>query len=208
MKHAMPVIPALCLGFMLAGFAATGASAAGISDLVSTCEDCHGKDGASMNNEIPIIGGFSAQYIIDSFAAYKARSRPCEEEKYLSGPHKGEAGDMCKVTEKLSDADIKQVAEHFAALPFVRAKQGFDAGLANKGKGIQNLQCVKCHDAGGSSPEDDAGILAGQWRPYLQKQFDAFGSGKREMSKKMKVKMDKISREDIDALLHYFSSFQ
>ena len=58
------------------------------------------------------------------------------------------------------------------------------------------------------APDDDAGILAGQWTHYLQEQFDAFGSGKREMPKKMKPKMKKLSPEDIKMLINYYGSFQ
>jgi len=115
---------------------------------------------------------------------------------------------MCKVGEKLSKQEIKQVADHFAGKPFVRAGQVFDAGLAEKGKGIHSLQCRKCHEDGGSSPDDDAGILAGQWMHYLEEQFGDYAAGKRDMPKKMKPKMDKLSGEDIKALIHYYGSFQ
>lgn len=208
MKHVMHVIPSLCLGIFLIGFTVTDASAAGNPDLASSCEDCHGKDGVSPEPEIPIIGGLSAQYIVDSFTAYQDKARPCEEVKYLAGSHKGENSDMCKVTEKLSEEEIKQVADHFAAKPFVRAKQAFDTALAKKGKGIHGLRCKKCHEDGGSSPDDDAGILAGQWMPYLEEQFEDYAAGKREMPKKMIPKMDKLSKEDIKALIHYYGSFQ
>ena len=198
----------LCVLFGLTGFAPAVLSAADFDDLVTSCESCHGKDGASKDEEIATIGGLSATYITDSFTAYRDKTRPCEEVKYLSGPHKGEAGDMCKVTEKLSPQEIKKLAEHFAAKPFVRASQGFDPTLAKVGKGVHKLNCVKCHEDGGSSPADDAGILAGQWLDYLRDQFEAFESGKREMPKKMKKKMDKMSKEDINALLQYYASFQ
>jgi sulfide dehydrogenase cytochrome subunit len=208
MKHAMFIIPALCFAFILPDVIPTTASAAEITELVSNCEDCHGKAGVSTDHDIPTIGGLSAQYIMDSFAAYKDKSRPCEEEKYLTGPHKGEKSDMCKVTEKLSAGDSKQLADHFAARPFVRASQPFDAALAKKGEGLHALQCNKCHENAGSSADDDAGILAGQWMLYMQEQFDVYASGKRVMPEKMKPKMEKLSRDDIKALIHYYGSFQ
>ena len=208
MKRNISAIPSLIFGSILIFFASANIFAASITDLTNSCADCHGKDGASSHPEIPIIGGLSAQYISDSFAAYKDKIRPCTEVKEIAGPHKGEKGDMCKVSEKLSKAEIKQVADYFAAKPFVRAKQSFDAGLAEKGKGIHALECVKCHDKGGSSADDDAGILAGQWMPYLEKEFEAYTTGKREMPKKMKPKMDKLSKEDIKALINYYGSFQ
>jgi len=207
MRRATTRILTLWLGITLLAIGAN-ASAGSTTDLVSACEDCHGKDGASKEPEIPIIGGNSAQYIIDSFTAYRDKARPCEEVKHVAGPHKGEPGDMCKAVEKLSEEDIKQLAEHYAAKPFVRAGQTFDAGLAKDGENVHKLHCKKCHEDGGSSPADDAGILAGQWMHYLEEQFEAYAAGKREMPKKMRPKMDKLSAEDTRALVHYYGSFQ
>lgn len=208
MNKAIVVISLLCLVVAGPGLFAVPASAAELSELVSACENCHGKDGASTEPTIPIIGGFSAQYIMDSFTAYQDETRPCEEVKYLAGPHEGEASDMCKVTKELSKEEIGQLAEHFAAKTFVLAKQSVDAVLAKKGAGVHKLQCKKCHEDGGSSPDDDAGILAGQWMPYMEKEFQAYSSGEREMPEKMKVKMDKLSGDDIKALVQYYGSFK
>ncbi len=141
------------------GLAATNVSADAAADLISGCEDCHGKAGASKEAEIPIIGGLSAVYITDSFAAYGDKARPCEEVKHISGPHKGEVGDMCKSAEELSTEEVQQVADHFAAEPFVPAIQTFDAGLAVTGKSIHDLNCKKCHEPTAvMQPDDDAGI--------------------------------------------------
>ena len=208
MKKYTARLSKLCLGLMLAGSVICSAGAADIAALVSACEDCHGKDGASTESKIPTIGGMSATYITDSLAAYNDKSRPCLDVEYPSGEHKGETGNMCKANEGLSEEDMNQVAEHFAGLPFVRAKQPFDAALAEKGKSIQNLECKKCHEDGGSSPDDDAGILAGQWTPYLEEQFKLYGEGKRPMPEKMKPKFEKLTADDITALLNYFASFQ
>jgi sulfide dehydrogenase cytochrome subunit len=208
MKRNVYILPLLCLGALLSGPAIIDAAAADIATLIGPCEDCHGKDGVSEEPEIPTIGGMSATYITDSLAVYRDETRPCEEVKYPAGEKKGEATDMCKVAADLSDEDAGLVAEHYAGKPFVRAKQTFDAELAKTGKGIHALNCKKCHEDGGSSPDDDAGILAGQHMEYLQDQFEEYASGKRPMPKKMQPKMDKLSADDIKALVHYYGSFQ
>ena len=187
---------------------ANSAGAADVNKLIETCADCHGKDGASTTSDVPIIGGYSAVYLVDSLKNYKIKERPCPEVKFNTGPHKGEPMDMCKVTKDLTDADIKLIADYLAAKPFVRAKQTFDADKAKRGKSIHNTHCKKCHDNGGSSPDDDAGILAGQWMPYIQHTFDEFNSGDRPMPKKMKPKFEKLEKTDIDDLINYFGSFQ
>jgi cytochrome subunit of sulfide dehydrogenase len=182
--------------------------AADVNKLVEECVDCHGKDGASKESEVPIIGGFSAQYIIDSMTAYRKKERPCPETKYHEGKKKDQKTDMCKEAKELSAEDVKTVAKHFAGKKFVRAKQKFDPGKAKVGEKIHGVECKKCHENGGSSPDDDAGILAGQWAPYLKQTFDDYMSGKRPQPDKMKVKMDKLNKGEIDALIHYYASIQ
>ncbi|MCG6866837.1 MAG: c-type cytochrome [Thiogranum sp.] len=196
------------LGTLLAGGFLMDAAAADIATLIAPCEDCHGKDGASEEPKIPTIGGYSAIYITDSLAVYRDKTRPCEDVKYPAGKHKGETTNMCEVAKNLSDEESGLVAEHYAGKPFVRAKQSFDAELAKVGKGIHALECKKCHEDGGSSSDDDAGILAGQWMPYLQDQFEEYTTGKRPMTKKMKPKIEKLSADDIKALIQYYGSFQ
>jgi len=208
MKNTTSLVTSLCAGILMMVLAAATASAGTITELVSDCEHCHDKDGASKEAGIPIIGGFSAQYIINSFQAYQDEARPCKEVKYISGPDKGETSDMCKAVKNLTEGEISQLADHFASRPFVRASQPFDAALAEKGRNVHALQCNKCHEDSGSSPDDDAGILAGQWMQYMEEQYADYAAGKRDMPKKMKVKMDKLSEEDTRALVHYYGSFQ
>ena len=197
------------ISLALAGLAFIGgAQAADVNALLDTCSSCHGKDGASTEADVPIIGGYSAVYLTDSLANYKNKVRPCPQVKYRSGPHKGQETDMCAIAAKLTDDDVKAIAANLAAKPFVRAKQSADAAKAAHGKQIQEAQCAKCHDQGGASPDDDAGILAGQWMPYIRHTFEEFSSGARPMPKKMKPKFEKISAEDIDALVNYFGSIK
>ena len=186
---------------------ATAAWAANLNK-VENCANCHGKDGASTESDVPIIGGYSEPFISDSLTAYQKKERPCPETKYRGGDKKGQKTDMCQVAKDLSEADIKQVAQHFAGKKFVRAQQKFDPALAKKGKEIHERSCEKCHSEGGSVASDDAGITAGQWMPYLREQFKEFKTGKRPMAKKMKPKMDKLGPADIDALINYYGSFK
>lgn len=176
---------------------ATGAWAADVNKLVENCVNCHGKDGASAKSDVPNIGGFSAPYLGDSMTAYKQKERPCPDTKI-----------MCIVAKDLSDGDVKEMAKYFAGKKFVRAKQKFDPALAVKGKKIHENDCEKCHSEGGSLASDDAGILAGQWMPYLKQELKAFKTGARPMVKKMKPKIEKLQQADIDALVNYYGSFK
>jgi sulfide dehydrogenase cytochrome subunit len=193
---------------ILGGLVMSGSAWADVATLLDNCAGCHGKDGASTESDMPIIGGYSAKYLGDSLANYKNKARPCPEVKYVAGSQKGQSTDMCTVAGKLSADDIAAIAGHLSKQPFVRAAQTADAAKADRGKRIHEAHCVKCHEDGGSSPDDDAGILAGQWMPYVRHTFEEFSSGQRPMPKKMKPKFDELTKDDVDALVNYFGSFK
>ena len=171
------------------------------------CADCHGKDGASTESDVPSIGGLSATYLADSMAAYKDKKRPCPETAYRAGDKKRPKTDMCRVAAQLG-TDTDKVVKHLAAAPFVRAKQAFDAARAATGKKIHDAACEKCHSEGGTLADDDAGILAGQWTPYLRASLEEFATGKRPMPEKMKPKLEPLKPPEREALLHYYASQQ
>jgi len=180
-----------------------------VEKLAETCANCHGKDGASTESEVPIIGGVSAEYAKLSLVSYSKKEWPCPETEIKAGPKKGTKTDMCKVAKELNDGDIKELAQYYAGKKFVRAKQKFDAALAKRGKEIHEANCEKCHSNGGSVASDDAGIMAGQWMPYLEEAFKQYSSGKRPiMEKKMKPKMEKLDKAGFDALVNYYGSLQ
>jgi sulfide dehydrogenase cytochrome subunit len=192
---------------MLLGMVPAGSAlAAGIDNQVATCAHCHGKAGASSESDVPIIGGYSVEFLVNNIKAYRDHERACPDTKYRSGPDKGKATNMCEVAKKLNDSDIRQIAVYFSQKKFVRAKQQFDPALAAKGKEIHEVYCEKCHSDGGTQAKDDAGMMAGQWMPYLHQAFDEFTTGKRPIPKKMKRKLDEITPEDMDALVHYYGS--
>ncbi len=198
----------LCLSAGASTFGIVELSAAGLLEELESCFTCHGLHGASTEPDVPIIGGFSATYMIDTMAAYRHNERPCHETEIRTGPRKGDKTDMCVIARELSEAHTEEIAKHLASEPFVRAKQSFDPEKAKLGKIVHDLHCAKCHEDGGSSPDDDAGILAGQWMPYLEHQLEEYGSGRRSMPEKMKPKFEKLDQADIENVIHYYGSFQ
>ena len=69
-------------------------------------------------------------------------------------------------------------------------------------------RCTKCHEDGGSSADDDTGILAGQWIPYLEQTIKDYRSGERETEGGMKKKLDKSSEKQVEELIHFYASQQ
>ncbi len=190
------------------GLFSSVAYGADLKKVTETCASCHGKDGASTEHDVPIIGGYSAEFLVNNLTAYKNKERACPETEYRTGSMKGKKTDMCKIAKDFSDSDIKQVAQYFSKQKFVRAKQKFDPELARKGKEVHDMYCEKCHSNGGTVSDDDAGMPAGQWAPYLKQAFEEFNTGKRPIAKKMKLKLDELSKDDIEALINFYASFK
>jgi sulfide dehydrogenase cytochrome subunit len=139
---------------------------------------------------------------------HTGEARPCTESKYRQGDTSRAATTMCAVTADLSDDMIDEVAAYYAGLPFVAAKQDFDAGLAEAGKAVHDAECDRCHSEGGSNPEDEASILAGQNMGYLADTMAEYRAGEREQPKKMEEKLNALSDDDVKALVHYYASQQ
>ena len=188
-------------------FGAT-AVAAGLDAKIELCNSCHGDDGVSQWDDMPTIAGIDAFVHSEALYIYKDEARPCETSEFRQGDTSRPATSMCQVAADLDDETIEALASHYAALPFVPAKQDFDATKAAAGAAIHEDKCSRCHSDGGSNPEDEASILAGQWMGYLRSAFEEYASGEREQLDTMKKAMDSLSAVDTEALIHYYASQQ
>ena len=184
----------------------TFASSAMAADPTEACAGCHGADGVSTDPHVPTIAGLSAAYLTSTMKAYADKQRPCAEATVASGAKKGSKTDMCAVAKETSAADVAALSAAYAGKKFVAAKQTADAALAAKGKDLHDKLCDKCHTEKGSVAEDDAGLLAGQWMPYLAAQLNDYKSGKRPVPTKMQPKLDQVQVGDIDALVNYYGA--
>jgi len=182
------------------------APATNVNKLVNDeCADCHKKDGNAADGKTPSIAGSSIDYFIDVMDEYKTGDRPAMKLK-------DKKEDMQDVAKELSDEDIAALAAYFAKQEFKPQIQKFDAQLAAAGKKLHRRYCEVCHSEGGTSSEDDTGILAGQPISYLQYSMDSYASGKREMGKKMAKKFKRVKKKAGDKgllqLIHYYASQQ
>ncbi len=165
------------------------------------CNSCHGKDGVSTKNDVPSIAGVSPLILEEYMLQYQDEARPCRALNY--------GIDMCAIAKTLSEDGITELAEYYGGQEFVAATQEFDAAKAVVGEKIHKRTCEICHSDGGSFAGDDAGILAGQWMPYLEQVFADYAAGERGMMEdKMKEKIDALDAESITALIHYYASMQ
>ena len=195
MKRVTAVKTALIAsGLFLSGAVFAGAPSAEM--LSYTCAGCHGTSGVSNGPATPTIAGISEEYFVEAMNEYKEGTRPSTI--------------MTRIAKGYSEDEFKAMAGFFSKQKFVAMTQKHDAGTAKKGAKLHDKYCEKCHAEGGTSAEDDAGILAGQWAPYIQYTMEDFLSGNREMPKKMKKKVKKMQEKTdgkgLEHLIHFYSS--
>jgi len=183
-------------------------AAADVDAVMQGCNDCHGDNGVSQWSDMPTIAGLAEFVHADALYLYQEEGRPCAESEYRQGDTARAATTMCAIAAELSEDDIDAVAAAYAELPYVAAAQDFDADLAAAGEAIHAKQCDRCHTDAGMNPDDEAGMLGGQQMGYLRDSFAQYADGSREQPKKMKEKMDALSAEDSEALIHYYGSQQ
>jgi len=165
-----------------------------ISSLVPLCEGCHGRDGESVLPTAPIIAGLDAGIIADAIYAFQDGDYPCP------------ASPMCAVVRNVSPEQAEALGSYFAAKTFEPAKQTFDEAKAARGAALHAAQCEQCHSGGGRDPLDQASILAGQWLPYLSTVLADYAAGKRPALEPMRVRLEAMSPEDLDALANFYAS--
>jgi len=160
--------------------------------LANTCAGCHGTDGKSVGPASPNLAGMSEAYFIDTMLAFKSGDR--------------QSTIMGRIAKGYTEGQIESMAGFFASKPVYMASQKLDAKQAKAGAKSYDKACSKCHDENGGLPDDDSGILAGQWLPYLQYSMEDFAGGHRDQPKKMKKAVKKLSDDELQAVLTFFAS--
>lgn len=188
---------------------ATNVGVAGdVESLMQGCNDCHGDQGVSQWTDVPTIAGLAEFVHADALYIYRDEERPCADSAYRQGDTSRPETNMCAIAAELSDDQIDALAAAYAELPYVPAKQEFDAALAAAGKAIHDKSCDRCHSKGGTDPEDEAGMLGGQQLGYLRKTFEDYAAEARYQPEKMQEAISQLSADDIEALLNYYASIQ
>ena len=159
--------------------------------LSQTCAGCHGTSGASPGNTIPILGGQSSRYLVDTMRAYQKGER----EFYV----------MNIIANAFSDTQVAQISHWFSLQPWVDTVTPNRASLAADGATTAATKCVECHGPNGKGG-DLGPRIAGQPVTYLAKVMREYKAGKRTSANavQMIIALD-LSDGDIEALAHYYS---
>ncbi len=183
------------------GLSFTAASFAGGASgemLGNTCAGCHGTNGVSNGPASPSLAGIDYDYMVDSMKKFQAGER--------------NSTIMTRIAKGYDDADIEAMSKYFSEKKYVLASQEFDADAAKRGKKLHQKYCKNCHGDTGVSEDsdDDSGMLAGQWKPYLNYTFADYQAGEREMGKKMKKKFKSLHKKAGDKgvadLIEFYAS--
>jgi len=162
----------LALGMMLALLALTEEGrAAGPLDnpgfaKVITCSACHGQNGNSRTDMMPIIAGLDPAYFTKQIENYATGKRPSPE--------------MEPYAKEIQFLGVDQIAAYFAAQKREPTPIRATADAIAKGK-VAAASCVVCHgDKGAGDPARLIPGLAGQAPGYLAQQMLLFKQDTRE----------------------------
>lgn len=160
--------------------------------LVKGCAYCHGDRGLSSNPAVPNIGGQLDGYMLATLKQFRMGERPSTV--------------MGRLMKGYTDKELASLAQYYGTQKPERAKQAVDPATVARGEQVHKRTCKQCHLDGGRESEGDAPLLAGQWLEYLRTEMGHYLERKRPMDDKMQVKMDGLSREEVDAALQFFAS--
>ena len=201
MNQYMTSFTAFLLSLGLALFPAHG-PADNFDSLVKLCEGCHGQHGNSVIPMFPSISGFSHDGFVKSMTGFRDDERIVTEFRQAGTPESA----MTEITKKLSEAEIEALAKYFSERQFIPRRQSYDPKLVPLGAALHEEHCERCHSEKGADPDTDLPILAGQWTAYLRSQLDNLLHGKRHVSRRMSIRVTKLTPEQIDALLSFYAS--
>ena len=198
----------ILISLSIAALGMPALASADLDALMQQCNDCHGDNGVSQWTDMPTIAGLAEFVHADALYIYMDGARPCADSEYRQGDTSRPVTNMCDIAANLTEDQIDELAAAYAELPYVPAKQDFDASLVDAGKALHDKQCDRCHSDAGMNPDDEAGMLGGQQMGYLRSMFEQYAAGEREQPGKMKEVMDALSPDDVEALVNYYGSVQ
>lgn len=162
--------------------------------LSQSCFACHGPRGGSIASAVPSVGGQGAVYLVTALMRFKEDQRPSSV--------------MGRIAKGYTDPEIMEIAEYLAKQPFQRDQQKVDVNKVELGAAAYRKVCSECHlNDGRESAEADYPVLAGQRLLYMQMQMHEINNtGGRRVDAKFAAMLDKLNKDEVEAVLHFFAS--
>ena len=157
------------------------------------CVACHGEQGVSAIPGMPHLAAQPALSVFYQLLQFREQRR--------------KGGGMEVTVANLSDADMRDIAAHYAALPAPPAQAGGDAAKIAKGQVIAQQQfCSSCHGAK-LQGQKHVPRLSGQSSEYFITQLRNLRSGVRaDMDGTMASAARSLTDEEIEAMAAYARS--
>jgi cytochrome c553 len=175
---------------------------------VLACTGCHGKQGrAGPDGYYPRLAGKPAGYLFNQLRNFQSGRR--------------HYGLMVNLLETLSDANLREMAEHFSkldvpydlppasasALPVPVSERGLE--LATRGDEVRKLPaCARCHGETFMGFAPFVPSLLGLPRDYLNAQLGAWRSGERRAQAPdcMALVAQRLSPDDVTAVVSWLAA--
>jgi cytochrome c553 len=157
------------------------------------CTSCHGVDGNSVSSNIPSIAAQPKQFIVTALYMYREGQRKSDV--------------MSVFAEKLSNADLNDLAQYFSSQKLTSPVRDADATVIAKGKEItEKNNCVACHTAN-LTGQQHIPRLAGQHQNYLFEQLKLFKAAQRaDFDGTMTSAAQALRSEELEVLSEYLST--
>jgi cytochrome c553 len=172
---------------------ASGDPAAGERLAAARCASCHAS-AEPIHATLPLLEGQPKAAFIAQWRAFRERKRT--------------APAMVSLAEELSEQDVTDLAEYYAALlpPRAPASSGSDTGraLANR------LRCAECHGQAMQGTDAGASRLAGQKARYIVWALQSMRGGTRShgTAAKSDPLLANLSNADIEALAAHLAALR
>jgi len=157
------------------------------------CKSCHGLNGGGAAPAIPHLAAQRESYLLASLKAYKERKRTHAALRDMMG--------------HMSEADLRNLAAHYASLPPVAnvpAKNGKLVFPYERGKTLA-AACAKCHDEDGNSKIPGIPNLAGQQPLYFVAAIQEYLHAERKTAP-MHAKLRSLNKIERESVALYFAS--
>lgn len=164
------------------------------AERLAQCAACHGRDGNSSIPGTPSLAGQPALFIENQLVLIREGVREVVPA-------------MVEALKGMKDAEIRQLASHYAALKPARTAGPADAATAQRARAVaQKAHCGSCHLPDYSGREQIP-RLAGQREEYLLEAMRAYRDDRRSGGDTlMAAALYGIADADLQALARYLAS--
>jgi cytochrome c553 len=161
----------------------------------AVCVACHGPGGNSTDPAVPSIAAQPPTYTFYQLIQFREERRKDAR--------------MSPFAQKLTDADMKDIAAYYAAQKLVAPAITADAAKVAAGKAVAERNfCGSCH-MGNYAGQNHIARLAGQHVAYLVKELRGFKTGARpDIDGTMASAAQPLSDADIDNVAHYLATLR